>query len=334
MSRLTTRRPSLWNGRKLSDFYVTPTLGPHPKFAPGPRSNRAHGHIIRRRLACALRCRGLGRIPPAWLIEDYFLLPDRDTLNIFHIAADKGFLDRIPSRLLTQQNLQVPSYDEWLCSFYRAARHGHLHQIPRHLLTQRNLQSADWGGTTVFHQAVIHGQLNLISEELLTEETLLMPNDDGLTAIHFAARYGYLDQIPANIRTHKNLMLKSKRNGYTAFHYAALRENLDKIPPELLVPEAVLDEDAEGGNVVSYASEVCQLASIPITSELANRMEDVSGAIMKTLFYPDTDIEPRRTRQEMILAARAWQAKLARLALTGTQRPQTTPHESSLRRSN
>ena len=109
-----------------------------------------------------------------------------------------------------------------------AVQRGWLDQIPSSLLTEERLLEPDSYGNTPLHESASWGRLDQLPKEVLSEKNLCLPNNYGTTPLHKAAREGFLDQIPQNLLT-EEILFVSDHDGWNTLHYAARNDNLPQI---------------------------------------------------------------------------------------------------------
>jgi hypothetical protein len=71
-------------------------------------------------------------------LEEGMLEVDINGDTLYHTAAERGYLDRLPEDLLTEENLLKANSVGWN-SLHKAARYNHLEQIPITILSAKNL---------------------------------------------------------------------------------------------------------------------------------------------------------------------------------------------------
>ena len=124
------------------------------------------------------------------------MVENKDGLTAALAAVINGHFQQFPKDL-QPAIINQPQADEYgNTALHVAAAAGRLNRVPAKLMTEENLRQKNKSGQSVFHAAAAYGHLRQIPARLLTAENLLTPDVHHLTPIDFAFETNHDDQIP------------------------------------------------------------------------------------------------------------------------------------------
>ena len=187
------------------------------------------------------------------------------------------------------------------------------------------LAERDHTGNTALNRAIAAGRIAQILTEFLVRENLLRENDDSENAFHLAAASGHFETIPEELCEPDDCVMLLGNNNQNLIIYAHEHDHyhLNARTLFLLRQYPTWDPRARALSQVIMAGS---LHLIPITSELAKRIREVSLAVQTVWDQTGSEIKSKASMEQSpekiarILEcksySRTWLTKLTKLALS------------------
>ena len=162
-----------------------------------------------------------------------------------HAAQDGGWT-RLPTGMLTPENLALPDKEGYAAIHY-AAYSGTLHTLPKHMLTVRNMTllapSRMSPYTLLRRHEVVGLNLDSIPESLRKQIKHYRRHEDPrpiIERLRDCAQCGDWSDMPKEILIPANSSLKDPANGCNPLFYAAQDERFRFVPKHMITEEAMV----------------------------------------------------------------------------------------------
>jgi len=219
--------------------------------------------------------RGSNPLPPDLTSEHLIrpVSPGHEITTLLHVAAARGLLDKIPTKLLTSQSM-LKQDENGRTPLHRAVSRKKLEQVPTFWMTKENLLAQDTRGQSVIDFAHSKDLMHLIPEDLrvrcsdygdeimvaaIQEECFESPlfhdfeilssspasEPSASSWFHVLASHGYLLSLPAGVASEDCLEL-CDNEGRTPLHVALDSHGIYYIPESWITTDHLAIQDASG----------------------------------------------------------------------------------------
>jgi ankyrin repeat protein len=209
----------------------------------------------------------LDKVPSHMLVPDDLRLTAAIAAGysstVYHIAASRGHLGQLPSKLVTSEILALRSSGRSVA--HMAAESGQFSKLPLDLLNGTHLvDKVD--SVSLLHVLCKSGEVSVVPEKLLKARFFRLQDSLGDTPLHYGARFGKLGSIPSiNWASAQMEEILAERNlrGETPLHTAVRAGEFDKVPVTAMTPALLALKSTDGETVLAAVLKSGQWEVIP-----------------------------------------------------------------------